>query len=254
MKFPYPYYLYGSDDSLDTDVIISIPKEMMPEYQEERKKLVKALELKYQFSWNATLAVFENEKLVDTIYPKAWIDSLQNALLSTYHLHPQNFPLPIKKLTSRNILLSIYKCVRTVLTMLTRTHYRSMIRPYMKGIHDFQYKLNGLSKIDFHTIDSFYQKNCTDVDTWKIIAFYLGQNLSLLQDGIEIYTKKDFIIHHPLLSPFVYRKKLTKNDIEVLNEFLQLYLCEVKKYDFVCKQNIMTCENEKIDMSKEIYL
>ena len=35
---------------------------MMPKYQEERKKLVKALELKYQFSWNATLAVFENEK------------------------------------------------------------------------------------------------------------------------------------------------------------------------------------------------
>ena len=37
MKFPYPYYLYGSNDSLDTDVIISIPKEMMPKYQEERK-------------------------------------------------------------------------------------------------------------------------------------------------------------------------------------------------------------------------
>jgi hypothetical protein len=38
--FPYPYYIYGSEDSTDQDVIIIIPKEEMLETQEERKNKV----------------------------------------------------------------------------------------------------------------------------------------------------------------------------------------------------------------------
>lgn len=254
MQFPYPYFFYGSSDSIDKDVIISIPSSLMPIHQEERKQFVKSLELTYECEWNSTLAVIEEGHIIDTIYPKTWIDSLNNALYSTYHLHNQKYDLPIKSMMNRNILLSIYRCVRTVLNMITRTHYRPIVRPYMKGIHDFKYKLDALSKIDFHSIPSFEQKNCNDIDTWKIIAFYIGQNLSLLQNQIEIYTKKVFIKHHPLLSPFIYRKNLTKKDITVLNEYVKIYLLELEKFNFECDKNIMTYKNEKIDMLKEIYL
>lgn len=254
MQFPYPYFFYGSDDSIDQDVIISIPSFLMPTHQEDRKRFVKLLNDKYKFNWNSTLAVIDKGYIVDTIYPKTWVDALNNSLYSTYHLHQQTYLLPIKGRIKRNILLSIYRCVRTVLSMVTRTHYRSIVRPYMKGIHDFQYKLDSLSQIDFHSISSFNQRNCSEIDTWKIIAFYIGQNLSLLQNQVEIYTKKEFVKYHPLLSSFIYRKKLTKNDISILNEYVKIYLKELEYFDFQCHKNIMNCGNEKIDMLNEIYL
>ena len=40
----YPFYFYGSSDSIDSDVLISIPKSDMPDNQEDRKKLVKILD------------------------------------------------------------------------------------------------------------------------------------------------------------------------------------------------------------------
>ncbi len=256
--FPYPYYFYGSHDSQDSDVLIQIPKDMMMLEQEARKQFVKNIENQWDLKWNTNLIVVENGIITDTIFPKSWIDSLNNSLYLTYNLHKdkQIHPLPITHLVKRNKLLATYKCVRTLLSMLSRTHYRSVVKPVLKGIHPFHLKINALSKIDFKTINSFNQDNTKDVDVWKILAFYLGQNISLNRDNIEIYTKSDLCINHPDLYSFVYREEITNELKEVLNVKLKYYIENVliSYIDCVCSNNIMECFGEKIDMKKEIFL
>src|SRR6478735_1935633 len=194
-NFPYKYYYFGSDDSLDEDVLIKINKKDLPSIQEDRKNLLFNIKKEYDLSWNMNFIVVENDIVIDTIYPKSWIDSVNNSLFSTYNLHKdkQKYDLCIDRLIPRNKLLAIYKTVRTILSMLTRTQYRNDIKPIIKGIHDFKYKIDILSKIDFSILETFNQSNTLDIDIWKIIGFYLVQNYALIKDNIEIYTKKDAI-------------------------------------------------------------
>ncbi|GGF11172.1 hypothetical protein [Flavobacterium limi] len=251
-NFPYPYYFYGSDDSTDKDVIIVISKEEMPEKQEDRKNKILALLKEYDLNWNATFAVIENGKIIDTIYTKSWIDSLNNALLETYFRHEQKHELLVTEKHARNKTLAIYKAVRTVLTMLTRTENRTQIRPILKGIHDFNLKLEVLSKIDFVSISVFNQKNTTDSDIWKIIAFYVGQNIALVENDIEIYTKKSLVNNFPDLEPFIYRKEITESNKIVLQQYINRWLNLLNNFGAYQSENgFLICKDEKIDMLNE---
>lgn len=250
--FPYPYYIYGSDDSTDKDVIIIIPKEEMPGTQEDRKNKVLALLKEYDLNWNATLAVIENGRISDTIFTKSWIDSLNNALLETYCLHQQKHELLVKEKHVRNKTLAIYKAVRTILTMLTRTEYRTQIRPILKGIHDFNLKLEALNNIDFSSISAFNQKNTNDIDIWKIISFYVGQNIALIENDIEIYTKKKLVSHFDDLEPFIYRKEIVTNDKLVLQQYINHWLQLIRHFgEFKSVNGFLTCNDECIDMLNE---
>ena len=146
-NFPYKYYFYGSEDSTDLDVLIQIDEKDMPVIQEDRKIFLKQIETKYNLKWNSNLIVIENGIVSNTIYPKSWIDSINNSLFTTYsnHLNKQVYPLPITNLVKRNKLLAIYKTVRTILSMMTRTHYRTLIKPISNGIHPFNKKIEALS-------------------------------------------------------------------------------------------------------------
>jgi len=250
--FPYPYYIYGSDDSTDQDVIIIVPKEDMPETQEDRKNKVFFLLKEYNLNWNATLAVIENGIISDTIFTKSWIDSLNNALLETYSLHQQEYELSVTKKQIRNKTLAIYKAVRTVLTMLTRTEYRTQIRPIIKGIHDFNLKLEILDKIDFLSLSEFHQKNTRDEDIWKIIAFYVGQNIALIENDIEIYTKKNFVSHFNDLDAFIYRKKISAENKMILQKYIKHWLKLLHDFgEFKSTNGFLICNNESIDMLNE---
>lgn len=175
-NFPYSYFQYGSESSTDTDVVIVLPKNEMPVEQEERKQKLKQLMLDFDLDWNATFVVVEDGVLIDTIYPKSWVDSLNNAVLKTYIHHKQLFIMPIKKELTRNKTLAIYKTIRTVLTFLTRTHLRTEIKPILKWVHSFDKKVKVMQSLDFSILDVFNQKNANDEDIWKIIAFYIAQN------------------------------------------------------------------------------
>ncbi|POR24869.1 hypothetical protein BWK58_07505 [Flavobacterium columnare] len=252
--FPYPYYIYGSSDSTDTDVVIVIPKNEMPAAQEQRKNFVLDLKNTYEFDWNATLAVIENGVMIDTIYTKSWIDSLNNALLKTYCHHSQVYPLLINHKIKRNKVLAIYKAVRTVLTMLTRTSYRSEIRPILKGIHDFNLKVEVLKKIDFENIETFNQKNTSDADVWKIIAFYVGQNNALIKEDEEIYTKADLIVKFPEMFPFVYRQNISIADKRVLQRFISEWIALIQNFGvFKSENGFLYCNDEYADMLNEKY-
>lgn len=251
-NFPYPYFQYGSADSTDIDVIIAIPPQDMPKTQEQRKEFVKSLLLRYKLNWNATLAVFDKGIMVDTIYTKAWIDSLNNAFFETHKNHTQYFEIPVKQKVKRNYTLAIYKAARTILTFLTRTEYRTTIKPILKGIHPFQYKLEALHKIDFTQIETFNQPNATATDIWKIIAFYLGQNMSLITQHIEIYTKSDLIKHHKKLAPFIKRLPLTIQDKTNLMALKKEWLLAIQQVGtFTSNGHFLTCGAETIDMKNE---
>ena len=153
MKFKF--YFYGSSNSIDKDVIISISRDDMPYTQEGRKVLLKSLDI--PTDWNSTLVVIESGIIVDTIYPKAWIDSLNNSVYNTYdnHIKHQLYPNPIERMVDRNVLLSVYKTLRTILTYCARTDYRTKVKPILKGCHDFNLKLTALSNIEFNSIINF---------------------------------------------------------------------------------------------------
>jgi len=252
-NFPYPYYQYGSKSSTDVDVIIVLPKNEMPRTQEERKQKMKQLMLTFNLDWNAIFVVIKNGVLTDTIYTKSWIDSLNNAFLKTYEFHTQLFEIPVKRKLKRNKILAIYKAVRTVLTMLTRTHLRSEIKPILKGIHPFDKKIKILQQIDFSEFIKFNQKNTSDEDIWKVIAFYIAQNRLLIRADVEVYSKEVVIEYYPELYNFIFRKKISSEDKEQLTKIKNDWLLEIIGFgEFISGKNILSCNDEKIDMIKEI--
>jgi hypothetical protein len=254
-NFPFPFYHYGSDDSKDQDVVIIIPEEIMPQIQEERKTMLNRLVSDYQKEWNATLATIENGYLKDTIYPKSWIDSLNNALFTTYYLHPQVYENPIRGLVKRNKLLAIYKTARTTLALLTRTHLRAEIRPIINGIHQFHLKIKALKIVNLTEIADFNQKNTKNEDIWKTFAFYIGQNISLIENNIEIYTKKDLLLYHPSLENLIYRRAITPQDKSVLQTYLTHWIAMAENYgSYTSENNLLSCKNEVIDMKNEIFI
>lgn len=254
-NFPYQYFQYGSKSSTDIDVIIVLPKAEMPATQEERKRKLKQLKTDFLLDWNAIFAVIEDGILVDTIYTKSWIDSLNNAFYHTHKHHEQFFEIPVTKTVKRNKTLAIYKAVRTILTMLTRTHLRSQIRPIIRGIHPFQLKLDVLKTIDFSEIETFHQKNTTDADIWKIIAFYLVQNELLITKNIEVYSKEKILKQVPAIADFILRKKITQEAKNTLTKLKNNWVKTIENFgNFSSSQHILSCNNEQVDMVKEISL
>lgn len=244
----YPYYFYGSEDSTDKDVIISIPKNIMPLIHEDKKRLVHKIK---QPDWNATLVVIENGVIVDTIYPKAWCDSLNNSVFNTYKFHKQDFPNPIVRDLKRNKLLAVYKTLRTCLSMLTRTEYRSILKP---TTYDISKKIELCDKVKFSIITSFNQDNTKDINVWKTLAFYIGQNIALIEDDIEIYTKSDLAYNFPNLEDFIYRKDSDKSLIDLYFNYWREKVLKPFFNDYEQKEFIVKVGNEVIDVKKEISL
>jgi hypothetical protein len=181
------------------------------------------------------------------------VDSLNNAFYYTHKYHKQLFEIPVNKILKRNKTLAIYKAVRTVLTMLTRTHLRTKIKPILKGIHPFNEKMNILKAIDFTRLDTFNQKNTKDEDIWKIIAFYIVQNELLIAHNKEIYSKDEVIEAFPLISNCILRKEISIDDKKYLTELKNKWIDTILNYGvFISNQSILSCKNETIDMVKEI--
>ena len=255
-NFPHKYYFYGSEDSIDTDVFIIVDE--IPSNIETAIQYMKELKKTFNLDWNMNMLVIKDGVVVDNIPSKGSKYSLNNSLYYTYENHTQVYENPIKRLLKPNKLLNIYKCVRNILTQCTRVNqeYRDFIKP-LKGIHPWENKLISFEKIDFTEIEKFNQNYQSDIDTWKSIAFYLGQSLSLLND-IEIYTKKHLLEEHPCFENFIQRKEITLLDKKILQAKKNEYLKKIRKLNFINEKQsdgfyrILKLDDFVIDMKKEI--
>ncbi len=244
-----PFYFFGSHNSQDKDVLLECAD--IPDKQTAHL-WIQDYKATQQVDWNINLITVQHGQIVNTIPSKATIDGVNNALLYTYALHEQKFPLPILHSVKRHLLLNTYRCIRTVLTFCTRTQYRSQIRPTLNGIHPFAHKIKSLQIIDFKEINSFEAKYTADVNIWKAIAFYLGQTLALWQ-GIEIYTKDDLVKHFPAFEKFIYRQELAQENIQYLQQMKDLFVEKLQEMDFQnTATSILSLGEEKINMDLEI--
>jgi len=251
----HKYYFYGSHNSIDKDVFIIVNE--IPNNIETAIQYMKSLNKKYNLNWNINMIVINDGVVVDCIPSKGSIYSLNNSLYYTYNNHTQYFENPIKRLIEPNTLLNIYKCVRNILTQLTRVNqkYRTNIKPTLKGIHPWYKKIEALEKVNFAEIETFNQKYQSDIDTWKILAFYLGQSLSLLEN-IEIYTKDKCLEEHPCLDHFINRKQITILDKKILQAKLENYIRKIKHLNYINNKknniyNILELNEWKINTKTE---
>ena len=205
-------YVHGSADSLDLDVVYVFNE--MPSYQECRDFCSKKEE-------NRNIITIR-----DGIVSNCFIgtpDEINNALLVTYHLHEQEYPLLIEREVIRDKEMKVVRATRGILSLISRTQYRSQVKLALRS--SFGRRLEILKDIDFNDIQfNNLQKQFDGVHIRKIIAFQLGQALGLL-DGVELYTKRDIANEYFALEPFLYREE--KVDASVLNEYVRNLIARI---------------------------
>lgn len=82
-------------------------------------------------------------------------------------------------------------------------------------------RLAVLDSINFDEIDfGTLNKNMSSEDIKKVIAFQIGQTLSLM-NGVECYTKSEIGDEIPSLKKYLHREKSNNDDLsKMLNEFI----------------------------------
>lgn len=116
-------YIHGSEDSLDTDVYYVVKE--LPSFSECRAFCSANKEE------NRNLIVIKNGVVTNCFIGTN--DEINNALIDTYQLHEQEYPLLITKRVSRDIPLKAIRVSRGILSLLSRTQYRSEIKEALKS-------------------------------------------------------------------------------------------------------------------------
>ncbi|KIO74687.1 hypothetical protein TH53_24985 [Pedobacter lusitanus] len=197
------YYYFGSADSLDTDVLVHHPEATGTDSD---SSLVDELRSKFPMciKWDINIVKIDGGYVTKSIPSKGNVDSVNNSLYQTYHLHVQDHEQPIIGNLPRQKLLAVVRCIRAILLSVKKTsQYKLHIRPALKA--DFIDRLDALLKVSYDQPP--FSKEEDNLDEYKRVAFRIGQTLSLL-DGIEIYTKEDFIRYHPDLAAIINRASM----------------------------------------------
>lgn len=201
MKTPI-YQIFGSENSLDVDLVFFVEK--MPETIVEKLTLSKELSKSIvpffpEKVINANLAVCQNGHLVE-VY-KGTTDELNNALFQTYQFHEQKHANLITELLVRDINLKFLRSTRMILSFMSKTEYRVLIKNALKGT--LNEKIQALETIDLSKITSF-GKGSKKEDILKSMAFQIGQTIAL-QEGKELYTKNHIADYFPDLREYLFR-------------------------------------------------
>jgi hypothetical protein len=203
----HTFQYFGSSDSKDLDIIFFVD-EIPPTIAESAAKCA-ALSEMYQTLFasdkpiNCNLAIVQNGALIDSF--KGNLDELNNSLLATYDLHVQVHPNPITKRLIRDVDLKFLRASRSILSHLTKTQHRVMIKKALKEDISLKYKV--LEIIDLNDLDGSNTK-LDLLEIKKALAFQIGQTLALW-NGQEIYTKKEIGLAFPMLKPYLERQQNT---------------------------------------------
>ncbi len=228
------YYIFGSKDSLDTDVLIISPKWAVIEKDSDLIwSIIKENYLiKYPFidEWKPNFISIVGGFVTDSISSKGSIDSVNNSLYETYSLHEQLFALPIKAKMKRDINAAVLRCLERIFTFYkhspdNKEYYKSIPTDIKNGTADLNVRLARLNELDLNLTPKF--KKGDEVGEYKRIAFLIGQTISLL-NGIEIYTKEDLIKHHEDLTDIINRVPI--NSYVILNEKCKLLASSIRNF------------------------
>lgn len=203
---------FGSEDSIDEDVLYVF--ESMPSF-------ANCQAFCGQGEDNRNIVTVVNGVIEHCF--KGIPDETNNALLATYHLHEQECENPVTKQVERNILLKTVRATRIVLSWLSRSKYRPLIKPALKS-NNQEKRLQALSSLDFDSIE-------INLDSCKSIAFQLGQSLALNQ-GNEIYSKRELKQLFPELIPFLDRA--IPQSLLPLNELRDRFLDSMSEINVEC--------------------
>ncbi len=143
---------------------------------------------------------------------------VNNAIIYTYNLHKQEFPLVLNGIVDRDVHTKLKRVVRGILTFYSRSALRTEIKAALRG--DLIQRLEVLKKIDLSAYYDFNGKKEKYYDIVKVLSFQYGQLFSLY-DGFEhlSYTKNGISTAYPDLKNFMDRS--TDSDISILEEYKQ---------------------------------
>lgn len=217
-------YIHGSEDSTDMDVIYVVDE--LPSLQECKTFCSDKEE-------NRNLITVENG-IVTSVY-KGTPDEVNNALLDTYKLHEQEYPLLVERKVERDVHIKAIRAVRCILSHLSRSMFRPEIKNALRGswsvrIETLQMIYDHFDEIDFDSL----QNNMSGDDVKKLIAFQIGQVLALT-DFVELYTKSEIASYFTDLKPYLYRNS---TDNENLKRYLFIFIhCLTKNNMFDYTEN-----------------
>lgn len=198
-------YIHGSQDSTDLDVVYvfdSLPKEedCIAFCSEEPTE-------------NRNIIVIQDGQVIQCF--KGAVDEVNNALITTYPLHEQEYPLLLVHPIERDILLKELSVVRKILMLGRHTQWHKESKAALKG--SWGTKLEVLRMI---RLTEAVWVHCDPIEERKRLAFQLGQVLALLE-GRELYTKSEITNFLPVLYPYLYRQDVSGDPLQtVLNTFV----------------------------------
>jgi hypothetical protein len=222
-------YIHGSEDSVDVDTYYWVDE--LPSTIQECKTWCESRE-----GENANLFTIHTEiineqyySVVDKVY-KGVPDEVNNSLLRTYdlHHHQESSLPPGLYYVQRDSFIKYIRAVRGILSHLSRSQYRTVIKSALSS-GDWKFKLNTLLSIPLADIDfSTLNHHMSPEDIKKVIAFQIGQSIGLM-DGYEYYTKSEIAYAYPILRQFLYRNP--DSNINELTAMLKYFIKRI--YDEV---------------------
>jgi len=215
------FNIFGSEDSLDIDIMYKVDK--MPTLG-ECQEYCSLLDTEYSKNSakeiNSNLCVI-NDGIVVDVY-KGTIDEVNNMIFYTYKNHAQLFPCFVERTIPRDVPTKANRALRGILSHISRTHYRDLVKTALKG--SMADRIDAVREIDFNTIHSL-NKNVSQLkDYHKNVAFQIGQTLGLFQ-GMELYSKKSISAHFPYLKEMLYREDF---DVGMINDIVKHFVTEIE--------------------------
>ena len=203
-------YVHGSADSTDLDVVYVF--ENVPSFVECQAFC------RSDPKENRNIIVVK-DGIVDYCF-KGNKDEVNNALLATYSLHEQAYPLLISHPVPRDVFLKDISVTRKVISPLTDTPMRKRIKETLRASWD--QRLTAMQELKLAEIDFDHVGKWKKDDLLKSMAFQLGQAISLHQ-GVELYTKADIASFIPQLHPYLYRQAEGTEDLQTaFDTYLQI--------------------------------
>lgn len=193
-------YVHGSEDSTDLDVIYIVDE--IPEMAEC------VLFCNEDHLENRNIATIENGTISWSF--KGFADEVNNAILDTYPLHLQEYGLLIERSVPRDLPVKLLSVLRKSVMELRHTTLRGPARSALRKGYDA--RLIMLQSTDLRHLE-WVLTDQEQLDRRKSLAFQFGQAIAL-DEGIELFTKKEIAEYFPSLKPYLFRETCPMDDLE----------------------------------------